>query len=390
MSGYAQGPATNTTQTPEQRAAALIRQEGSVYFKAFSMQPEAFAASAAKEFDILKGQSTIKAGMSDYAYLQALVRQSGMSKGKGPLNQVDPNDLTAIKNVYQSAYLSGVDWQTWLENYAQSPYAASSAGPKFSKSVSTALQLIDKTDAETILTKAYYDAYGKMPSSKQIESFKTKYNKEAQIQMAKTTTSGTTSTSGNGSSTTSKSVTSGQGFTQAEQDQFLADFLKKNYKITGKEETGRVKTIIDSIKQAYENNLLPLPSDNELIQFAAKAIGTGDATTFKNLVDNKINSIRLTAAKFHPGTADIVAAGNDISSIADPLVKNLNTQLNLNVTRNDARVKAMLNYNDGKTVRVMNAVEQQRYMESLPEFATSDAGRQRGFNIADALESRLK
>ena len=84
------------------QALAAIRADGSVYFKAFSMVPEAFAAAAAKEFDTMKTQSTIREGMSDYAYLQALVRQSGLSKGVGPLNQVDPKDLAAIKeHTYQ-------------------------------------------------------------------------------------------------------------------------------------------------------------------------------------------------------------------------------------------------------------------------------------------------
>jgi hypothetical protein len=162
----------------------MIRADNSVYFKAFSMQPEAFAVSASREFDVMRNQSTIKQGMTDYAYMQALVRQSGLSKGKGPLNSVDTQDLAAITNVYKNAYLQGVDWQTWLEQYAQSPYASSNSGPKFSKEVSSALQMIDKTDAENILTKSYYEAYGKMPTGKQIETFKTSFNAEAQRQLA--------------------------------------------------------------------------------------------------------------------------------------------------------------------------------------------------------------
>jgi len=158
MSGYSSGPVTSTQRTESQRAIDMIRAMDSVYFKAFSMQPEAFAIVAAKEFDVMRSKSTIKQGMTDYAYMQALVRQSGLSKGKGPLNAVDTQDIAAITNVYKNAYLQNVDWQTWLEQYAQSPYASSNAGPKFSKEVSSALQMIDKTDAENILTKSYYEA----------------------------------------------------------------------------------------------------------------------------------------------------------------------------------------------------------------------------------------
>ncbi len=107
--GYSSGPVTSTQQTEAQRIASMIRADGSVYFKAFSMQPEAFAVSASREFDVMRNQSTIKQGMTDYAYMQALIRQSGLSKGKGPLNAVDTQDLAAITNVYKNAYLQGVD-----------------------------------------------------------------------------------------------------------------------------------------------------------------------------------------------------------------------------------------------------------------------------------------
>jgi hypothetical protein len=373
------------------QALATIRAEGSVYFKAFSMVPEAFAISAAKEFDAMKAKSTIREGMSDYAYLQALVRQSGLSKGVGPLNQVDPKDLAAIKDVYQSAYLSGVDWQTWLDRYAQSPYASSNAGPKFSKQVSTALQLIDSTDAESILSKAYYEAYGKMPDGKQIESFKNKFKTEAQRQLATTKTSGTTSGTGTGSTFgKTGTVTSGQGFTQAEQDQFIAGFLKDNYKITGAEESGRVKTIIDDVKRVYRDNLLPEPSLQELTSFAADAIGTGDDATYKQKIDTKLAGVRSAAAQMYPGLAEGLAAGTDIRTVAQPAAQALSTYLGIQVAFNDKRINEVLNYNDGKTVRTMNAAELQKFAESQPEFDTSPAGRERAMNIASAFERGFK
>lgn len=373
------------------QALAAIRADGSVYFKAFSMQPEAFAAAAAKEFDVMKSQSTIREGMSDYAYLQALVRKSGLSKGVGPLDQVDPKDLTAIKDVFQSAYLTGVDWQTWIDRYAQSPYASSATGPKFSKQVSTALQLIDSTDAESILSKAYYEAYGKMPDTKQIESFKTKYNTEAQAQLAKTTTTGVTSGGGTGSTTgTSKTVTTGQGFTQAEQDQFIAQFLKDNYKITGAEEGGRVKTIIDDVKRVYRDNLLPEPSLQEITAFAADAIGTGDEATYKQKIDMKLAGVRSAAAQLYPGLAEQLAAGTDIRTVAQPAAQTLSAYLGTQIAFNDKRINQVLNYNDGKTVRAMNAAELQKFAESQPEFDTSPAGRERAMTIADAFEKGFK
>jgi hypothetical protein len=388
---YSLGPVTSTQQTEAQRVASMIRADNSVYFKAFSMQPEAFAVSASREFDVMRNQSTIKQGMTDYAYMQALVRQSGLSKGKGPLNSVDTQDLSAITNVYKNAYLQGVDWQTWLEQYAQSPYASSNSGPKFSKEVSSALQMIDKTDAENILSKSYYEAYGKMPTGGQIETFKTSFNKEAQRQLAQTTRTGTTTGAGTDSTSgTSKSVTSGLGFTEAEQKDFIAGFLKDNYKITGEETSGRVKTIIDDIKRVYRDNLLPEPSMQELTAFAADAIGTGDDATYQQKINAKIQGIRLSAGKFFPGANDLLTAGTDIAALADPMAKSFNSVLGTNVLSSDNRIKAMLNYFDGKTNRIMTAKEQQDYIESQPEFQTSDTGRQKYADLANAMERGLK
>ena len=388
---YSLGPVTSTQQTEAQRVASMIRADNSVYFKAFSMQPEAFAVSASREFDVMRNQSTIKQGMTDYAYMQALVRQSGLSKGKGPLNSVDTQDLAAITNVYKNAYLQGVDWQTWLEQYAQSPYASSNSGPKFSKEVSSALQMIDKTDAENILSKSYYEAYGKMPTGAQIENFKTSFNAEAQRQLAQTTRTSTTTGAGTSSTSgTSKSVTSGLGFTEAEQKDFIAGFLKDNYKITGEETSGRVKTIIDDIKRVYRDNLLPEPSMQELTAFAADAIGTGDDATYQQKINAKIQGIRLSAGKFFPGANDLLTAGTDIAALADPMAKSFNSVLGTNVLSSDNRIKAMLNYFDGKTNRIMTAKEQQDYIESQPEFQTSDTGRQKYADLANAMERGLK
>jgi hypothetical protein len=390
MSSYAQGPTTNTRQTDAQRLADIIRADTSVYFKAFSMQPENFAVAAAAEFDIMRNKSTIRAGMSDYAYMQALLRKSGLSKGGGPLDAVDSKDGSAIADVYKNAYLQGVDWQTWLEQYAQSPYASSNAGPTFSKQVSSALQMIDKTDSENILSKSYYEAFGVMPTNKQIEKFKTSFNKEAQRQLAKTTTTGSSNTTGNSQYGTSKSISSGLGFTEAEQKDFIGKFLKNNYKITGEEKSGRVKTIIDDLKRIYRDNLLPEPSLQELTSFAANAISTGDDAIYKQKIDAKINGIRLSAGKFFPGANDMLTSGIDLMAVADPMAKMFNAVLGTNLAANDDRVKAMLNYNDGKTTRIMTAKEQQAYIESQPEFQTSDTGRQKYADLANALERGLK
>ena len=390
MTVYQQGPATGTQQTPEQAAAALIRADNSVYFQAWSQQTENFAKTASGFFDSLKLQSTQKAGMSDFAYFQAMVRKLGMSKSTGVLGLTDMQDIAAMKDVLKSSYIDGIDWVATINMQAQSPYGSSSAGPKFSKEVSTALTLIDKTDAESILSKAYYGAFGVMPNNKQIENFKTRYNAEAQRQLAETTSTRATSDTDTSSSSTSKSVTQGLGFTQDEQQQFIAKFLKNNYKITGKEESGRVSTIIDDLQRVYEDNLMPVPPLEELTKFAADVIGTGDPEMYKQKIDTKLQSVRMVAAKMHPGAADMLNAGTDIRTIAAPISQAINSYLGTNIAYNDPRIKELVNYNDGTNIRTANSIEIEKWARKQPEFATSAYGKNRAMDIADAFEQGLK
>lgn len=365
---------------------AQIRANGSVYDLAFNTaEPIQFAIKASKYFDSLAGTKkyTTDPGLNDLQYMQALVRKMGLSKGKSNLGEMSLEDAKAIQDVFKTAYYRGYDWKTVLENDYNSPYRTGES--KFSKDVSTALRLIDKTDAQNILTKAYYEAFGQYPTTKQIESFAKKYNAEATRQAQVTTT-----TKAGKDVTKSKSITENQGFTQEEQDQFLAKFLKDNYKITGKEQSGYVKNIISTIKTAYANNLLPEEDMDQMINFAAGLVGTGDDKIANQKLDVKLQSIRNIAAKLNPGVADILANGEDISSVVDPIVKTINSTLGTNFTKNDARLKQIINYNDGKTVRTMNANELQTFMEKLPEFQTSNVGRAKYLSIAEAVRNGLQ
>jgi hypothetical protein len=387
---YQSGPATGTQQTEEQTTAGIVRADDGVYFQAWSQQTENFAVSASKFFDGLKKTNTIRTDMSDYAYFQAMVRKMGLSKSKGVIGLTDMQDISAMKDVLKASYIDGIPWFETIEKQAQSPYASSSAGPKFSKEVSTALTLIDKTDAEDILSKAYYGAFGVMPNNKQIENFKTRFAAEAQRQLAETVTTRTTSGTDTSTSAKSTTKTTGLGFTQSEQQQFIAKFLKNNYKITGKEESGRVATIIDDLQRVYQDNLLPEPPLEELTAFAADAIGTGDPEMYKQKIDAKLQSVRMVAAKMHPGAADILGAGTDIKTIATPISQALNSYLGTNIAYNDPRIKELVNYNDGTNIRTANSIEIEKWARKQPEFATSAYGKNRAMEIADAFEQGLK
>lgn len=394
--GLNQGPATGQ-QTDAKASADIIRADTSVYFKAFAMDPQNFAAAATKEFDALKNsysnpRGNSGKGMNDFQYLIAAVRSAGMSKGTGPLTQFDPQDLTAVKQVYQGGYLAGTDWLTWINNKLQSPYGTGAGGPTFSKDISTALQLLDATDAASKLSEAYYKAYNKMPSQKLVTSFMNSFNAEAKRQLASTTT--TTNTTGSGTSKSSSKktqVTTGEGFTAKEQNQFLATFLKDNFKITGKEEAGQAITIIKGIQRAYQDNLLPVPSVEEISAFAANVIGTGDADMAKQKMDSFVQGIRNTAAKFFPSMKDSLAEGQDIKTYVGPALQAVNSYLDTNWDMTEPRIKELINYSDGKGgFRSMNANELEAWALKQKEAQTSTYGRSKAMELAQAFKDGLK
>jgi len=55
-----------------------------------------------------------------------------------------------------------------------------------------------------------------------------------------------------------------------------------------------------------------------------------------------------------------------------------------------AQIKKVINFNDGKTTRVMNTSELNTFIEKLPEFQTSDVGRAKYLSIAEAVRNGLQ
>jgi len=382
---FQSGPSTGTSDALKTR----IRADNGVYFKAWSQDPQAFVISAASFFDTLRKAKTIRPDMTDFDVLQAKVRTAGLSKGTSPLGQLDMADVTAIASIFKEGYINGMDWNTTLDNKIQSPYAKI-GGPTFSKEISTALKRIDKSDATQRLNDAYFKTFGTYPTGEQIEKFKNKYNAEAQLQLATTTRTRNANDTGTSSSAKTKEEISGEGFTQAEYETFLGKFLADNYKITGKEESGLVKDTITNLKRVYKDNMLPEPPINELAQIATDIVRTGDTGIQEQKMTAKITAIRGIAAKLYPGLKDSFDAGTDLVTILNPIVQSANNYLGTNFDKSNPIFSQVLNYNDGKTVRVMNASEMKSFFESLPEFNTSDAGRAKGTSIANALRDGLR
>jgi len=264
-------------------------------------------------------------------------------------------------------------------------------GPKtkFSKDASTAINLIDKTDAATAYSKGYYTAYGKMPSNAQITGFMNKFNAQAKKEAVTTTTSGTVTTSSGGSTGKSTTIRSGQGFTEEEQANYLAKYLSRDYEMTP-ELGGAAKTIYDEIRNTYKNNGLQEPAFENVVGVIKSIIGTGDAEMATQKIATEKQKIRTIAAKLNPGAADLLNSGEDMKTLADQYIKIAQSVTKKKYTMDSPIIKQMLNMKDDKgAIRAATDWEALGIIRNSNDWMGSSDAFSTFSNIGDVLTSKL-
>ena len=190
------GTMANNNAAIAAQVAARIRAEGSFYTRALATaDPVAFSNLAAAEIDSLRLQLRSDGFGNNANYLQALLRANGLSKGKTPLGTFSYEDTAAFRKAVVEARLNGVEYLTLLKDNLDKG-GVGGTKTKFSKDASTAINLIDKSDATTMLSKGYYAAYGQAVPESEITRFMNKFNARAKKEEATTTVAGTTTTTG--------------------------------------------------------------------------------------------------------------------------------------------------------------------------------------------------
>ena len=370
--------------------AARVRAEGSLYTRTLATADSvAFSNIVASELDRLRNTSRTDGFKNNLNYLQALLRSSGGSKGTSALGAFDLEDTKALREAIVNARLNGVEYFTWLEDLNKTGLGSGGPKTKFSKDASTAINLIDKTDAYTAYSKGYYTAYGKMPSNNQVTAFMNKFNAQAKKEAVTTTSSGTTTTSTAGSTGKSTITRSGLGFTEEEQANYLAKYLARDYQMTP-ELGGAAKTIFDEIRNTYKNNGLKEPAFETIAGVITSIIGTGDATMAKQKIETEKQKIRTLAAKLNPGVADLLNSGEDMKTLSDQYIKLAQSVTKKKYTMDSPIIKQMMNVKDDKGV-IRTATDWEAlgiirgsndWLESSDAFSTFS-------NIGDVLTSKL-
>lgn len=316
-------------------------------------------------------------------YIQALLRGSGLSDDTTERGIIGNKDVKALQDVSRIALQNGVPFLNMLQNL----YTNKSSAVSFSKNISVAVKLLDPTDAKSTLSDAYFKYYGAFPSSNQITEFEKKYNEEAKRQMAKSTTATTTS----GQTSTSKTTTLGEGFTEKEQQQFLANYLVKNFDVATKENLGGVaKSLYDDIVRTNKNNYLSEPTLPEVASVLKQVLDAPDDAVANELLNNYKNQQRKVASTQYLGIQPFLLAGEDATTYTKPLVDFLTKASGRTVNYDDPFIKKALNFKDDKgNYRLMNDLELRNAWMADPRYGTSPAAIQEAVQMANYLTQKL-
>lgn len=318
-------------------------------------------------------------------YIQALLRGSGASKDTSPRGIIGNDDAKAMQQVSRIAIQNNVPFlETLKELYANKNLNNT---VKFSKNIATSIKLLDLTDAKSQLSNAYYQAFGAYPSQVQIENFQKAYNKEAEKQKAKTTTSMTT----RGDVTSSLTKTLGEGFTEQEQQQFLANYLVKNFDVATSENLGgQAKGLYDQIVGVHRNNLLAEPDLPAVANVIKDVLRSSDDTVATQKLNDYFAKQRRVAATQYLGVQNQLLAGDDVMTFISPLQEVLRKSFGRTIANNDKLIVSALNYKDDKgNYRPMNEIELNNLIMNDPRYATSPMAISEAASIGDRLTQKL-
>lgn len=353
-----------------------------------------------------------------WEYVQTLMRSTGLSKGKSPLGIPDNGDITGLQNAIKYAVATNsTDTITFLQAFAaaggmgKAPIKQPDTTTKYNKQISTALQYKDLTDAKAELSDAYFTAWGKGPSADLIESFGKAWNAELKNQTKATTTETVTSfekvidkktgKQKRDSSgilqykpvTKQKTVSAGEGFTQEEQNQFLADYVSKNFNITNMDPQtlgGASKAAYDQIAQVYKNNYLDVPDFANIAPIISQLIGSADANVAKTILDKQYADIRKKNATKYMSIADYLNQGEDANKYIDPLKTTLSASLETDINLSDPLMIRLLNFqgSDGK-YRMPNEWEITQAITGDSRYLYTSRSKNDALNASQALKSGL-
>jgi hypothetical protein len=395
--GNVPGPSTGTSQRTVEEELAIMRNNVN---KQGSFE-QVGSATAELGVDNFSQNSTVKAQIESWAKpgtskvgnrsrledIQILLRESKLSKGDTPLGIFDKKDIAGLMSAVQTAKFNGQTTEFFLDRIYTDKLIkgnTASSGGGLAKTISSGLKLLDVGDASDKLSKAYYKAYGRYPTQKQIISFKDQWNQEAKTQLAETASYR--------SKGFNKDITVGEGFTESEQSAFLNRYLIKNLKVDAANLGGDTKKIYDDIRSIYRDNFLPEPEFAQVAGVVKDLIGTADANVYNTKIAQVKQTVGKQAAAFYPSISEALLNGENVETYASVYRNSLAKKWGVTAESlkydNEAQdlVKSAVNFKtaDNKS-RLMDNNEFNSLVQSTKRWKASEEAFTSYSNIGDKL-----
>lgn len=374
---------------------------------------------------------------TEFDYIQALLRNAGISKSKTPLGMgmVGLEDSAALEKVILAGIASQQDPLTFLENYNSSLKPKGVAQPdtttKYTKQIQTALQFKDLGDARQYYNDAYFAAWGQWPAPELDKKFQDSWNQQVKQQNQPTTTSGKTEKSpiydtkskpvidpktkkqkidkfGNKefskiktvdgveqykTVTTGTSTSAGEGFTGEEQTKFLADFLVENFPEASwnvDDIGGTAKTIYDTFKAYHVGNYDAAPDFATLSPIIKNMMSNPDEKVQNEIYSQYISGIQEKASGKFMSLKNVIKPGETANKYVAPLLEDLTNQLETNIDVKDSLAIQMLNYKDEKgEYRMPNEFEKRQLIMNDKRYDGTSTAINTAVNMAQSLKNAL-
>ncbi len=391
-----------------------------------------------------------------FEYLQTLLRSNKFSSGKTALGIPDTADSTGLAQALQGAISGGAsDVFTYLS--AISAFGGRGATgkkiqqidttTKYSAQITKALKFKDFGDAKNALVDNYFLAFGVAPDEALIGKFQAAWNKEQVAQEVSTksefktkfepvytknpiydkskpvlTKSGKVKKDAKNNTvyqqkldkdgkpmfeqlknkegvlqykavTTSTTETAGEGFTEAEQQEWLADFMVNNYpdaKFNAESIGGAAKIVYNELVKTDRENYRKVRPFAELAPIIKQVLGSGNAQVGAEVMAQYQASVRAEAAKRFMAFGEDINAGANAKQFIEPILEKISVALERPFGIDDPFSQMIFNYKspDG-TYRQPNDYELTQLITNHQDFSKTSTSKNQAVNMFQALKSGI-
>lgn len=389
-----------------------------------------------------------------FEVLQSQLRSNKFSSGKTPLGVPDPKDITGLTDALKGAIQGGAsDVFTYLG--AITAYGGRGGTtvkkvdttPRYSAQIQRALTFKDYGDAKNAFVSSYFTEWGVAPSEQLITNFQKAWNKELEAQTPSTTSefkvtmtpvytntpvydkskpvltaSGKPKKDAKGkiiyqqkvdkdgkpvfeikkdasgqpvykTTTTSTTKTGGEGWTESEQQNWLADFMVTNYpdaKFNPEEIGGAAKVIYNELIRTHKDNFDTVPTFAELAPVIKDVLKTGDAKVGTEILSQYQAKVRAKAAKRFMSYGNDINAGEDAAKFIKPIIEKVSTTLERSFSIDDPFIKQILNFKDANgEFRQPNDYELDQLLKSHPDMIKTSTAKNEAVNMFQAFKSGI-